>query len=78
MSDQNAQNDTYDKEQQVRAYAHEIKNGLYVVQMGIEALKSVRSDAHQFEEVCNTIEQDGIEALRNATAELIRFVREEV
>lgn len=58
---------------EVRRLAHEIKNQLYVVQMGLEVLQSVRTDPDEFVRMVTYICKDGLEPLKSTLSSLIEL-----
>jgi hypothetical protein len=43
---------------------HDIRSPFSIISMGIEALRALRDDEEQFQAMCQTIEQEGIDKLR--------------
>jgi signal transduction histidine kinase len=62
-------------EQQLRRLEHDIKNSLNVISLGLDVLKSVRTDESQFAEVCQAIEAERKQA-GLLVAELVQTARE--
>lgn len=54
----------------LRKLIHDIRSPFSVISMGVEALRSLRNDEEQFNAICDTVEQEGIEKLRAKLDEL--------
>lgn len=59
--------------QQLRQLAHDVNTHLSVITMGMEALQATRDDADQFEQVRETIQQEGVAPLKEHLATLIKL-----
>lgn len=49
---------------ELRKLLHDIRSPFSIICMGVDALKALRDDEQQFNAICATIEQEGIERLR--------------
>jgi hypothetical protein len=49
---------------ELRQLIHDIRSPFSVISMGIEALRALRTDELQFNSICDTVEQEGVEKLR--------------
>lgn len=56
--------------QLLRRLAHDLRSELFVVSMGLEQLKLVRQDEHQFREVLQMVSAEAIERLKSLINEL--------
>lgn len=61
-----------DKAQYLRQLGHDVKSPLTVISMGLQALKSLRLDAQEFNEVYDTIMHDGLDQLKAAVDRLVQ------
>lgn len=61
--------------EKVRSLNHDIKNHLFVLGMGLQTLEAIRSDPDQFREVLETIENEGLEPLKQSIQELVLLAR---
>jgi hypothetical protein len=57
---------------QFRQMAHDLKNHLGVISMGIDALRTACEEADR-DEVCEMIRRDGIEPIRSLAAQLVEL-----
>ncbi len=56
--------------QRLRQLAHDLRTPLSIISMGVEALKSVRTDAEEFATLVTMIENEGIARLKEALTAL--------
>lgn len=56
--------------QRLRQLAHDLRTPLSIISMGVEALKSVRTDAEEFATLVAMIEDEGIARLKEALTSL--------
>ena len=54
-----------------RHLIHEIKNQLYIINMGLEVLRNARQSDDEFAKVVATIRSDGLEPLKTSVAALM-------
>lgn len=57
----------------LRQLAHDLRSPLSILSMGVETLKSFRTDPEQFDQICNMLLTDGVEPMK----QLINRVAEE-
>ena len=65
-----------DREEHLRTLAHDLKNCLSVISMGMAALEAVREDAAQFADVQAAIKKDGVDPLKNGLSTLLALAAE--
>jgi hypothetical protein len=56
-----------------RHLIHEIKNQLYIINMGLEVLRGARQNDEEFAKVVASIRRDGIEPLKLTAAALMEL-----
>ncbi|MFG0328997.1 MAG: hypothetical protein ACF8PN_03775 [Phycisphaerales bacterium] len=64
-------------EQSIRKLAHDLRNDVAVIAAAVRALRRARDDETRFEELCATVEEDGIQPLLTHLDELVDRVRGE-
>jgi hypothetical protein len=56
---------------QLRRLVHDVKNQLYVINMGLEVLRGARDNPEEISRLIASIRTDGLEPLKTTVAQLI-------